>query len=67
MTIQLDLNLPQKWGMFYVGEDGQKHVPIMLHRAILGSIERFISFFCGQNIKWNYNVKAEKRQISVIG
>ena len=50
MTIQLDMNLPEKWGMSYIGEDGQKHVPIMLHRAILGSIERFIGVYlerCG--------------------
>ena len=48
MTIQLDMNLPEKWGMFYIGEDGQKHVPIMLHRAILGSIERFIGVYLEQ-------------------
>lgn len=50
MTIQLDMNLPEKWGMSYIGEDGQKHVPIMLHRAILGAIERFIGVYlerCG--------------------
>ena len=45
MTIQLDMNLPEKWGMSYVGEDGQKYVPIMLHRAILGSLERFIGVY----------------------
>lgn len=45
MTIQLDMNLPQKWGMFYIGEDGKKHIPIMLHRAVLGSIERFIGVY----------------------
>lgn len=45
MTIQLDMNLPQKWGMSYVGKDGKKHIPIMLHRAILGSIERFIGVY----------------------
>jgi len=48
MTIQLDMNLPEKWGMFYIGEDGQKHIPIMLHRAILGSIERFIGVYLEQ-------------------
>lgn len=41
-TIQLDMNLPKRFEMTYVGEDGQKHEPIMLHRAILGSIERFL-------------------------
>ena len=41
-TIQLDMNLPKRFEMTYIGEDGQKHEPIMLHRAILGSIERFM-------------------------
>lgn len=41
-TIQLDMNLPQKFDISYIGEDGQKHKPIMLHRAIFGSIERFM-------------------------
>jgi len=41
-TIQVDPNLPERLGAQYVGEDGQKHHPIMLHRAILGSLERFI-------------------------
>ncbi len=48
MTIQLDMNLPQKWGMFYIDHNGQKQVPIMLHRAILGSIERFIGVYLEQ-------------------
>ena len=41
-TIQLDFQLPQRFEMEYVGEDGQKHRPIMVHRVIFGSIERFI-------------------------
>ena len=40
-TIQLDFNLPERFDLEYVGEDGQRHRPIMIHRAILGSIERF--------------------------
>ena len=40
-TIQFDFNLPERFGLTYVGEDGQEHQPIMLHRAILGSLERF--------------------------
>ena len=40
-TLQVDLNLPNRLGAKYVGEDGQKHVPVMLHRAIFGSLERF--------------------------
>jgi threonyl-tRNA synthetase len=41
-TIQLDYVLPERLGAEYIGEDGQKHRPVMLHRAILGSFERFI-------------------------
>ena len=41
-TIQVDFNMPVRLGAEYVGEDGQKHPPVMLHRAILGSLERFI-------------------------
>jgi len=41
-TLQLDFNLPERLDASYVGEDGDKHRPVMLHRAILGSLERFI-------------------------
>jgi threonyl-tRNA synthetase len=41
-TFQVDFNLPDRLGAEYVGEDGAKHRPVMLHRAILGSLERFI-------------------------
>ena len=41
-TVQLDSQLPERFELEYVGEDGQKHRPIMLHRVVLGSIERFI-------------------------
>ena len=41
-TIQLDFQLPQRFHIEYVGEDGEKHRPIMLHRVVFGSIERFI-------------------------
>lgn len=41
-TIQLDMNLPERFDMEYIGEDGQKHRPIMIHRACFGSMERFI-------------------------
>jgi threonyl-tRNA synthetase len=40
-TIQLDFNLPQRFNLSYIGEDSSKHRPVMLHRALLGSIERF--------------------------
>ena len=41
-TLQVDLNMPGRLGASYVGEDGDKHVPVMLHRAIFGSLERFM-------------------------
>lgn len=41
-TIQLDFQMPERFDLTYVGEDGQKHRPIMIHRVIFGSIERFI-------------------------
>ena len=51
-TIQFDPNLPERFELAYTGEDGKDHRPIMLHRAVLGSIERFFSVYlehCGGN------------------
>lgn len=42
-THQVDLNLPERLGATYIGEDGRKHTPVLLHRAIFGSLERFIA------------------------
>lgn len=41
-TLQVDLNMPERLGASYIGESGDKHVPVMLHRAIFGSLERFM-------------------------
>ncbi|MGI5921847.1 MAG: threonine--tRNA ligase [Syntrophomonadaceae bacterium] len=41
-TIQLDFQMPEKFDLSYIGEDGEKHQPVMIHRVIYGSIERFI-------------------------
>jgi threonyl-tRNA synthetase len=41
-TIQLDFQLPQQFGLEYAGEDGNRHTPVMVHRAVLGSVERFL-------------------------
>ncbi len=49
-TFQYDPNLPERFGLTYIGEDGKEHRPVMLHRAILGSVERFFSIYlehCG--------------------
>lgn len=42
-TIQLDFQMPEKFDLNYIGEDGQKHRPVMIHRVVYGSIERFIA------------------------
>ncbi len=42
-TIQLDMNLPERFDLNYVGPDGEKHRPVMIHRVVFGSIERFIA------------------------
>jgi threonyl-tRNA synthetase len=41
-TVQVDFNLPGRLGAFYIGEDGEKHEPVMIHRALFGSLERFL-------------------------
>ncbi len=41
-TVQLDFNLPERFGIEYVGEDNEKHRPVMLHRVLVGSMERFV-------------------------
>jgi threonyl-tRNA synthetase len=41
-TTQVDFNLPERFGAFYIGANGEKHVPVMIHRAICGSMERFL-------------------------
>jgi threonyl-tRNA synthetase len=55
-TIQFDFNLPERFDMSYIGEDGQEHRPFMIHRALLGSIERFfgvlIEHFAGSFPVW---------------
>lgn len=41
-TIQLDFSMPEKFDLYYIAEDGNKHRPVMIHRTVLGSIERFL-------------------------
>ncbi len=61
-TIQFDFNLPEKFDMTYIGEDGKEHRPFMVHRALLGSIERFmgvlIEHFGGAFPAWLAPVQA---------
>jgi len=55
-TIQLDMQMPQRFDLNYVGSDGEKHKPVMIHRVIFGSIERFIGIliehFAGKFPLW---------------
>ncbi len=61
-TLQVDFVLPERLDASYVGEDGEKHRPVMLHRAILGSFERFIGIlvehFAGRLPMWLAPVQA---------
>jgi len=61
-TIQFDFNLPERFDMTYVGEDGQEHRPYMVHRALLGSLERFfgvlIEHYAGAFPVWLSPVQA---------
>ncbi|MES1211311.1 MAG: His/Gly/Thr/Pro-type tRNA ligase C-terminal domain-containing protein, partial [Acidobacteriota bacterium] len=47
-TIQLDYQMPQRFGLTYVGADGAEHTPVMFHRAMLGSLERFMAILIEQ-------------------
>jgi len=61
-TWQVDLNMPERLGATYIGEDSQKHTPVMLHRAIFGSLERFcgimIEHYAGRLPLWLSPVQA---------
>ncbi|MBF8251233.1 MAG: Ser-tRNA(Thr) hydrolase / threonyl-tRNA synthetase [Deltaproteobacteria bacterium] len=61
-TIQVDFNLPEKFDVNYIGEDSKKHRPIMIHRALMGSLERFfgvlIEHYAGAFPTWLAPVQA---------
>ncbi|MBF0422681.1 MAG: threonine--tRNA ligase [Magnetococcales bacterium] len=61
-TIQLDFNLPERFDITYIGEDGAKHRPIMIHRALMGSLERFfgilLEHYAGRFPLWLAPVQA---------
>jgi len=67
-TVQFDFNLPARFGLEYVGEDGNRHVPLMVHRALWGSVERFfgilIEHYAGAFPAWLAPVQAEVLPLS---
>jgi threonyl-tRNA synthetase len=67
-TIQLDFQMPERFDLTYIGEDGEEHRPVMIHRAIYGSIERFmgilIEHYAGAFPTWLAPVQAEIIPIS---
>ncbi|TMW71230.1 threonine--tRNA ligase [Alteribacter natronophilus] len=67
-TIQLDFQMPQKFACSYIGEDNSRHVPVLIHRAIFGSLERFmailIEHFAGEFPLWLTPVQAKIIPIS---
>lgn len=64
-TIQLDMQLPQRFDSTYVGKDGEKHRPVMIHRVCLGSIERFIGILI-ENYAGKFPVWLAPCQVKVI-
>ena len=67
-TVQIDFNNPERFGLTYIGEDGKTHQPIMIHRALMGSIERFfgilVEHFAGAFPTWLAPVQARVLPIS---
>lgn len=67
-TVQIDFNNPQRFGLTYIGEDGKSHQPIMIHRALMGSIERFfgilLEHYAGAFPTWLAPVQARVLPIS---
>ncbi|MEM7653797.1 MAG: His/Gly/Thr/Pro-type tRNA ligase C-terminal domain-containing protein, partial [Pseudomonadota bacterium] len=70
-TLQVDLNLPERLGAHYVGADGEKHHPVMLHRALFGSLERFtgilLEHYAGKLPLWLAPVQAVVATITSDG
>lgn len=67
-TIQLDFQLPERFNLEYIGADGEKHQPVMIHRVVFGSVERFIGIlieqFAGQFPTWLSPVQVKVLPIS---
>ncbi len=67
-TVQVDFSMPARFGLEYTGRDGQKHTPVMIHRAILGSMERFVGIliehYAGKFPLWLAPVQAKVLSIT---
>lgn len=64
-TIQLDFALPKRFELEYIGEDGQKHTPIMLHRVVYGSLERFLWILI-EHYAWAFPLWLAPEQIKIV-
>jgi threonyl-tRNA synthetase len=64
-TIQFDFNLPKRFNLTYIGPDGEKHQPVMIHRALLGTIERFFGLLI-EHYKGNFPTWLAPVQVKVL-
>jgi threonyl-tRNA synthetase len=64
-TIQVDYNLPQRFELYYIGSDNQKHRPVMIHRAPFGSLERFVAVLI-EHCAGNFPLWLAPEQVAVL-
>jgi threonyl-tRNA synthetase len=64
-TIQLDRNLPARFGLGYIGKDGGSHQPVMLHRAVFGSLERFFAIYI-EHVAGKFPVWLAPEQVALL-
>ena len=64
-TIQVDMNLPERFDMHYTGDDGKMHRPVMLHRAVMGSFERFMGILL-EHYEGNLPVAISPHQVAIV-
>jgi threonyl-tRNA synthetase len=64
-TIQVDFSMPERFDLTYIGEDGERHRPVMIHRAILGSVERFLGILI-EHCAGNFPLWLAPTQVAVL-
>jgi threonyl-tRNA synthetase len=64
-TVQLDFSMPERFGLEYVGGDGDRHAPVMIHRAIFGSIERFLGILI-EHFEGNFPLWLAPTQVAIL-